>query len=95
MIAVPVLEQKFRFKLPTNCHMSKSITAALTHAAKILSTSQERKENGDISIDFGLHMNDGPIDDTMSAHSYQKPNSPRVARLVERRRENAQSVSDF
>ena len=38
-ISVPPLEEKFRFVLPSNCHISKTITAALSHAARILTTA--------------------------------------------------------
>lgn len=69
-ISIPALEDKFRFKLPTNCHISKSITAALTRVSKIVETAQKREADGDVSVEFGLHMNDGPIEDTISAHEY-------------------------
>jgi len=69
-IYIPTLEQKFRFRLPTNCHISKSISAALLHATKIVNTAMKRQSDGEVSIEFGLHMNDGPIADTLSAHSY-------------------------
>ena len=69
-IQVPPLEKKFRFVLPSNCHVSKTITAALSHAARIVSTAQKRHADGEVSIEFGLNMNDGPIDDSLSAHPY-------------------------
>lgn len=70
VLSIPSLEEKFRFKLPTNCHISKSITAALTHVSKIVETAQKREVDGDVSVEFGLHMNNGPIQDTISAHEY-------------------------
>ena len=92
-LRIPVLEQKFRFKVPLNCHVSKTIMAALTHATKIVSTAQKKEAGGDYSIEFGLHMNDGPIDDTMSAHDYKHPHSPSNARLAHRHADCKTSVS--
>ena len=92
-IMIPALEQKFRFKLPTNCHMTKSITAAISHASKIAITAQKKQGDGEVSIDFGLHMNDGPLDDTLSAHSHILPNSPSQARLAHRHEHCKTSVS--
>ena len=73
---MPLLESKFRFVLPQNCHVTKSIQAALKHATKIMTAAKQNRQDGDVSIDFGLQMKDGPIDDTLSAHSYQKLHSP-------------------
>ena len=69
-ISIPVLEHKFRFDLPVNCHTSKSIMAALTHASKIVNTAEASQADGIVSTEFGLLMNDGPINDSMSSHSY-------------------------
>ena len=67
-IGIQVLEQKFRFRLPSNCHISKSITAALTHVSKIVNTAQKGQADGEVCTEFGLQMNNGPIDDTLNAH---------------------------
>ena len=92
-ISIPPLEQKFRFRLPTNCHVSKSITACLTHATKISDTAQQRLLDGEVSIEFGLRMDNGPIDDSLSAHSYHKHHSPKAARLANRHHDCKISVS--
>jgi len=67
-INIPALDLKFRFKLPLNCNVTKSIQQAQTHASKIATTA-EKQADGETAAQFGLLMNDGPIDDTMSAHS--------------------------
>ena len=69
-IQIPPLEQKFRFVIPTNCHVSKSIMAALNHSSKIVETASKKDVDGEVSIEFGLHMNDGPIEDTQRARDF-------------------------
>lgn len=71
-IVIPVLEDKFRFKVPLNCHATKSIMAALTHASKIVNTASQQNSDGEVSTEFGILMNDGPISDSMSSHSYAR-----------------------
>ena len=96
-ISIPALEEKFRFKLPLNCHMTKSITAAVTHASKITITAQKKLADGEMSIEFGLQMNDGPIDDTMSAHSCRvtSATSRGGARIAQRHANCKHSVSAY
>ena len=69
-IVIPILDEKFRFKVPLNCHATKSIMAALTQASKIVNTATNQKIDGELSSEFGLPMNDGLISDSMSQASY-------------------------
>jgi len=58
-----------------------------------MNTAQKRLRDCEGSIELGLHMNDGPIDDSLSAHSYQKLQSPSQVRLAHRHHDCKTSVS--